>query len=165
VVGTKAKLGAKATGCRELEKNEGYELKNLPACWVLAGSKAQSHYKCVFDPKMDPDLYSANGRLPSGRIAFLPVSDTENHRFPGLPDSGSGRRTRGVYWPGLAIHLSITGADAGVGPRDPAAGSRAHEGDGIGVQRVIEQGLGRGCFHNSSYVEYRNTIAYMANDR
>ncbi len=115
VVGTKAKLGAKATGCRELEKNEGYELKNLPACWVIAGSKAQSHYKCVFDPKMDP---------PSGRIAFLPVSDTENHRFPGLPDSGSGRRNRGVDWPGLAIHPSITGAGAGVGPRDPAAGLR-----------------------------------------
>ena len=73
---------------------------------------------------MDPDLYYANGRLPSGRFAFLLVLDTENHRFPGLADSGSGRRNRGVDWPGLAIHPSITGAGAGVGPRDPAVGLR-----------------------------------------
>ena len=37
---TKAKLGAKAIGRRELENNEGYELKEL-----------QSPYKRVFDPE------------------------------------------------------------------------------------------------------------------
>ena len=37
---TKAKLGAKAIGRRELENNEGYELK-----------EPQSPYNHVFDPK------------------------------------------------------------------------------------------------------------------
>ena len=37
---TKAKLGAKATGRRELENNEGYELK-----------ESQNPYKRVFDPE------------------------------------------------------------------------------------------------------------------
>ena len=37
---TKAKLGANAIGCRELENNEGYELK-----------EPQSPYNRVFDPE------------------------------------------------------------------------------------------------------------------
>jgi putative transposase len=40
VMETKAKLGAKAIGRRELENNEGYELKEL-----------QSPYNRVFDPE------------------------------------------------------------------------------------------------------------------
>ena len=40
VMETKAKLGAKAIGRRELENNDGYELK-----------ESQSHYNRVFAPK------------------------------------------------------------------------------------------------------------------
>ena len=40
VMETKAKLGVKAIGCRELENNEGYELK-----------ESQNPYNRVFDPE------------------------------------------------------------------------------------------------------------------
>jgi hypothetical protein len=59
---TKAKLGAKAIGRRELENNEGYELKEPQpvgsSCPVVARrakseaeSEDQSPYNRVFDPE------------------------------------------------------------------------------------------------------------------
>jgi hypothetical protein len=39
VLETKAKLGAKAIGRRELENNEGYELKESQRAGVVAGSE------------------------------------------------------------------------------------------------------------------------------